>query len=109
MRVRQPRRIDCGGTNPIGRRHHDRTEVAGGIDMALIIHRRLAVPAAAAFFAIVLTLPPPATAELMPPVTLFLFLFAIAAVGTAASASAMLRFRGRRSPMHAFISGPANK
>ena len=62
--------------------------------MPVIIFRRLAGPAAAVFFAVALTLPPPATAESMPPVTLFLLLFAIAALGIVATATKMLRIHG---------------
>lgn len=69
--------------------------------MALIIHRSLAIPAAGAFFAVALTLPAPATAESMPPITLLVFFFATAALGIAASASAMMRYRASRSPARA--------
>ena len=64
--------------------------------MALIIHRWFSLPAAAAFFAVVLTLPAPATPELMPPVTLFVFLLAIVAVGIVRSGGALARFRPSR-------------
>jgi hypothetical protein len=77
--------------------------------MALIIHRWLAVPAAAAFFGVVLTLPAPATAELMPPVTLLVFLFAMAAVGIARGAGAIVRFRASRSPMRVRACRPAGQ
>jgi hypothetical protein len=41
--------------------------------MALVFHRRLAIPLwVIAFFAVALTAPPPATLFLMPPATLFL-------------------------------------
>ena len=66
--------------------------------MALIIHRWLAVPAVSTFVAVVVTLPGPATAELMPPVTLFVFFFALAAAAIAASADAIVRFRTSRLP-----------
>jgi hypothetical protein len=49
--------------------------------MALLFHRRVAIPLwAIAFFTVALTAPPPGTLFLMPPTTLFV----IAAVGIAA-------------------------
>jgi uncharacterized iron-regulated membrane protein len=49
--------------------------------MALVFHRRLAIPLwAIAFFTVALTAPPPATLFLMPPTTLFV----IAVLGLAA-------------------------
>ena len=59
--------------------------------MSLLICRRLAGPADAALFAIVLTPLPPGVSSSMPPVTLFVFLFAITALGIVATASAMMR------------------
>ena len=65
------------------------------------IHGWLAVPAAAVFFGVVLTLQAPSTSEWMPPVILFVFHFAMVAVTIAQSVGAMTGFHARRSPLQA--------
>jgi hypothetical protein len=70
--------------------------------MALVFHRRLAVPLwAIAFFAVALMPPSPATLVLMPPITLFL----IAAVGSAAIAGGISWLRTSRLLVRVLPSG----
>jgi hypothetical protein len=61
--------------------------------MALVFHRRLAVPLWATAFLAVAVTPPPTAMTLMPPITLFL----IAAVGSAVVAGTISRLRASRS------------
>jgi hypothetical protein len=70
--------------------------------MALVFHRRLAVPLwAIAFFAVALAPSSPATVVLTPPITLFVIL----AVATAAIAGAISWLRTSRSLVRVLSSG----
>ena len=92
------------GTRRASRQHTAGSHVTG---VPSIIPRWLAVQAVAAFFGVVLTAPAPATAELMPPVTLFVFLFAVVALGIAEGAGAVVRSHASGSPLRVdFVSPP---